>query len=46
MLTSANVIGPVWSVIHLSVGHPLAGLAICAAALLLVARPGKSSYRA
>ena len=36
---------PVWSVVDVTIAHPLAALIVAAAALALLARPGKASYR-
>lgn len=33
------------SILDVTISHPFSGVAIAAAALLLLARPGKSSYR-
>ena len=38
-------IQPIWSAVDFMIVHPFAGLAVAAAALTLLARPGKASYR-
>ncbi len=36
---------PVWSAAGFAIVHPVAGFVVAAAALTLLARPGKASYR-
>ena len=38
--------GPVWHVATLPLGHPIVDLGFVAAAVLLLAKPNKASYRA